>query len=56
LPAKVLEVDETLALAQVEINGQRTEIDVSLVDGVEVGQTLLVHGGVALERVEGGQP
>ena len=56
LPAKVLELDESLALAQVEVNGQVTEIDISLVDEVEVGQTLLVHGGVALERVEGGQP
>ena len=56
LPAKVLELDELLLLAQVEIKDQITEIDVSLVDEVAVGQTLLVHGGVALERLEGGQP
>jgi len=55
LPARVLQIDEHLGLAQVEVEGQITEIDVSLIDGVEVGQTLLVHGGVALERLDGGR-
>ena len=54
LPAKVLQIDELLFLAQVEVEGQITEIDISLVEGVEVGQTLLVHGGVALECLDGG--
>jgi len=56
LPAKVLEIDDLLGLAQVEVEGQVTEIDVTLVDDVMVGQMLLVHGGVALERLDGGQP
>jgi hydrogenase maturation factor len=54
LAVTVLQLDEQLLLAQVEVRGQLTEIDVSLVDEVKVGQTLLVHGGVALERVDGG--
>jgi hydrogenase maturation factor len=29
--------------------GERCEVSVELVDGVEVGDTVLVHGGVALQ-------
>ena len=47
----VLEVrDESTAL--VSLNGVTSEIDISLIDDVQAGQILLVHGGVALERVE----
>lgn len=52
LPARVLQVDEATLTAVVLINGQSTEIDISLVDEVAAGQTLLVHGGVALEKLE----
>ena len=38
--------------ALVALDGQEIEIDVSLIDDVAVGQVLLVHGGVALERLE----
>lgn len=48
LPARVIEVDLALALARVEVNHQTTEVDISLVDEVVVGQVLLVHGGVAI--------
>lgn len=30
-------------------DGRPTEVSVELVDGVEVGDTVLVHGGVALQ-------
>jgi hydrogenase maturation factor len=30
-------------------NGERSEVSVELVDGVEIGDTVLVHGGVALQ-------
>jgi hydrogenase maturation factor len=33
------------------MDGQETEIEISLVDGVQPGTWLLVHGGVALERL-----
>ncbi|HBY97208.1 MAG: HypC/HybG/HupF family hydrogenase formation chaperone [Ardenticatenaceae bacterium] len=51
LPARVLHVDQDLALAVVEIEGQTTEADISLVDGAGIGDIILVHGGVALGRV-----
>jgi hydrogenase assembly chaperone HypC/HupF len=49
LPARVLSVDDATALAQVDIGGNTEEVDISLVDTVAPGDTLLVHGGVALE-------
>jgi D-sedoheptulose 7-phosphate isomerase len=55
LPARVLEVDLVTAMAVVEINGETAEVDISLVDDVLPGRTLLVHGGVALETVESGE-
>jgi hydrogenase maturation factor len=48
LPATVLHVDESLALAQVRIAGEIMEVDVSLLDEVLAGHRILVHGGVAL--------
>jgi len=50
LPARVLSIDAGSGLAQVELGGATEEIDISLVEAVEAGDTLLVHGGVALER------
>ena len=51
LPAKVLRIlhDEETAFA--EMDGKETQIDISLVDEVQPGTWLLVHGGVALERL-----
>ncbi|MGA7732298.1 MAG: HypC/HybG/HupF family hydrogenase formation chaperone [Chloroflexia bacterium] len=48
LPARVLATDEASSMAVVELQGATTEVDISLVDNVEPGDTLLVHGGVAL--------
>jgi hydrogenase assembly chaperone HypC/HupF len=50
LPAKVLKIDLEQFTALVEIKGSRTEVDISLVEPVECGEMLLVHGGVALGR------
>jgi hypothetical protein len=50
LPATVLQIDELLGTAVVAVENETTEIDISLVDDVAVGQVLLVHGGVALGR------
>ena len=50
LSARVVLVNEADWMALVDVDGQRMEVDISLVDGVAVGQRLLVHGGVALER------
>jgi hypothetical protein len=48
LPARVLSVDHARGLALVEIEQTTTEIDVTLIEDVQPGDTLLVHGGVAL--------
>jgi len=52
LPATVLQIDEQGWTAVVQVENQTTEIDISLVDDVTVGMVLLVHGGVALGRLE----
>jgi hydrogenase maturation factor len=51
LPARVLSIDEDMALARVAVGNSIEEVDISLVDRVEPGDTLLVHGGVALGNV-----
>jgi hydrogenase maturation factor len=52
LPATVLQIDEEHWTAVVQVENQITEIDISLVDDVTTGMVLLVHGGVALGRLE----
>jgi hydrogenase maturation factor len=54
LPATVLSVDanQLTALVALEMENATTEmeVDVSLVEPVEPGDIVLVHGGIALER------
>lgn len=50
-PAWVLSVDEAMGTACVTINETETEIDITLVDDVEPGDIVLVHGGVAISRL-----
>ena len=51
LPARVLSVDDVSGLALVEVAGHTEEVDVTLVDAVVPGTSLLVHGGVALAHL-----
>jgi hypothetical protein len=48
LPARVLSIDHARGLALVEIGQTTAEIDVTLIEDVQPGDTLLVHEGVAL--------
>lgn len=41
-------------LAEVEVEGEAREVATELLDGVAVGDVLLVHAGVAIARLEGG--
>jgi hydrogenase expression/formation protein HypC len=50
IPAEVIEVQES-DLAVVETGGAKKLISVSLVDGVRVGDYVLVHAGFAIEVV-----
>jgi hydrogenase maturation factor len=53
IPVKVLCVNHETGLAQVTIGEETEEIDITLVDNVAPGDTLLAHGGVAIERLPG---
>ena len=46
-------VDESGMIASGTIEGEPVEIGVELIDGVQPGDVLLCHGGVALQRVSG---
>lgn len=48
LPARVLQIDEELGTALVEVGMETVEVDITLVDEVVPGNWLLVHGGVAM--------
>jgi hydrogenase expression/formation protein HypC len=50
VPAEVVETREN-ELALIEIGGARKEISLMLVDGVEVGDFVLVHAGFAIEKI-----
>ncbi len=52
LQVRVLYVDVENGLAQVAINGAEEEIDISLVESITPGDVVLVHGGVAIARVD----
>jgi hydrogenase maturation factor len=47
----VLNVDQENGLALVTIDDTSEEIDITLVESVGPGDILLVHGGVAIARV-----
>jgi hydrogenase expression/formation protein HypC len=48
VPCEVVEVRGSTAL--VSVDGALREADLSLVEGVEVGDYVLIHAGFALER------
>jgi hydrogenase expression/formation protein HypC len=51
LPARVVEVLEGDA-ARIDVGGVRKEISIALVDGVAVGDYVIVHVGYALTRLD----
>jgi hydrogenase expression/formation protein HypC len=51
IPAEVLEMKEN-ELALVEIGGVRKDISLMLMEGVEVGDYVLVHAGFAIEKID----
>ena len=50
IPMKVVEIDGPVA--QVEEGGVRREARVDLIDGVKVGDYVIVHAGVAIDRLD----
>lgn len=49
---RVLYVEEDRGLARVEVDGNEEEVDITLIEHVAPGATLLVHGGVAIALLE----
>ncbi len=52
-PVRVIHLDQERGLALVQGGNQGEEIDITLVEDVSPGDLLLVHGGVAIARLEG---
>ncbi len=50
VPMKVVEIEG--AVARVEEGGVRRKVRVDLVEGVKVGDYVIVHAGIAIERLE----
>jgi len=46
----VADVDAASGTAHGTIDGEPAEVGIELIDGVEAGDVLLCHGGVALQR------
>ena len=51
VPAEVLELKKD-ELALIDIGGVRKDVSLMLVDGVEVGDYVLVHAGFAIEKID----
>ncbi|MHB8894753.1 MAG: HypC/HybG/HupF family hydrogenase formation chaperone [Candidatus Geothermincolia bacterium] len=51
VPAEVVELHE-FAIATIDIGGARKKVSLDLVDGVEVGDYVLVHAGFAIDRID----
>ena len=55
IPGKVvrwLDRDPTFALAEVEFEGIRRECHMACVDGVDVGEYVIVHAGIAICKID----
>ncbi|MDX9861353.1 MAG: HypC/HybG/HupF family hydrogenase formation chaperone [Rhodospirillales bacterium] len=51
IPAKVVELTEG-QMASVEIGGVKKSVSVSLVDGINVGDYVIIHTGFALSKLD----
>mgnify|MGYP001202310454 FL=1 len=54
IPVKVVELLEA-EQALVDVGGVRKEVDVSLVDGVQAGDYVILHVGFAINRLDEGE-
>lgn len=52
ISVRVVQIEPNSGIAQVEVGDQIEEIDVTLIEDVVPGDLLLVHGGVAIARLE----
>ncbi|HWP56122.1 MAG TPA: HypC/HybG/HupF family hydrogenase formation chaperone [Pyrinomonadaceae bacterium] len=53
IPGKIVEmVDEENRIAKVEIGGVRRGVNVGMLDGIKIGDYVLVHVGFAMSKVD----
>jgi hydrogenase assembly chaperone HypC/HupF len=53
VPMRVVRIDPSRGVALCEsVDGRRSTVDVALVDPVDLGDSVLVHAGVALVKLE----
>ena len=52
VPAVVLSVDSASDTATIEIDGERRTVALDLVQGVGAGDTVLIHQGFAIAKVD----
>jgi len=52
LPGRVAALDDAEGTAEVELEGRMAVVALDLVDGVAVGDVVLVHQGFAISRME----
>jgi len=50
VPMKVVEIEGPVA--RVEDSGVRRQVRVDLIEGVQVGDYVIVHAGIAIERLD----
>ena len=55
LPARTISIDQEMGVARVMIKNEEQEVDITLVEEVVPGDWLLVHGGVAMAHLTGGE-
>jgi len=53
VPGRLVEwVDEEHRIAKAEVSGVRRNINVGLIDGVEIGDWVLIHVGFAMSAID----
>ena len=53
IPGRVVEwVDAEHAIAKAEVSGVRRNINVGLLEGIDVGDWVLIHVGFAMSRID----
>jgi hydrogenase expression/formation protein HypC len=52
VPAEIIEIRDGGATAVAEVGGVRQEIGLTLMDGVQAGDFVLVHAGFAIEKID----
>jgi len=50
IPVRITSIDDSIA--EVELNGLRTKVDITLVPEVKPGDYVIIHAGLAIQRYD----